>query len=137
MAHHDGRLLAAIWLTAFGDTVTYRLPGWSGAGGNLQPNVACHWGAIQWAREHGYRYYDLGGIERRYAELLAAGRPVPDALLRSHANFKTRFGAELVLLPTAWQLTFNPLARAVVRATYARLSRYQAFDRLLTRLRSG
>jgi lipid II:glycine glycyltransferase (peptidoglycan interpeptide bridge formation enzyme) len=136
-AHHDDRPLAAIWLTAFGDTVTYRLPGWTGEGRELYPNVACHWGAICWAKAQGYRYYDLGGIERRYAELIARGEPVPEALLRSHAAFKTRFGAELILLPKAGQLTFNPLARAVINAVYGHMARMRSFDRLVTRLRSG
>jgi lipid II:glycine glycyltransferase (peptidoglycan interpeptide bridge formation enzyme) len=137
LAYHDDRPLAAIWLTAFGDTVTYRLPGWSGEGKDHHPNVACHWGAIRWAKEHGYRWYDLGGIELSYALLLAAGRLVPEAMLRSHANFKTKFGASVVLLPTASQLTFNPLARVVVGVAYTLLSRYRAFDRLLNRMRSG
>jgi lipid II:glycine glycyltransferase (peptidoglycan interpeptide bridge formation enzyme) len=136
-ARHDDRPLAAIWLTAFGDTVTYRLPGWSGEGRELYPNLACHWAAICWAKAQGYRYYDLGGIERRYAELIRAGGAVPEALLRSHAAFKTKFGAELVLLPTARQLTFNPLARAVINAVHGRISRTRSFDRLVTRLRSG
>jgi lipid II:glycine glycyltransferase (peptidoglycan interpeptide bridge formation enzyme) len=136
-AHHDNRTLAAIWLTAFGDTVTYRLPGWTGEGRELYPNIACHWAAICWAKAQGYRYYDLGGIERRYAELIRAGGPVPEALLRSHAAFKTKFGAELILLPTARQLTFNPLARAVINAFHGRIARMRSFDRLVTRVRSG
>jgi peptidoglycan pentaglycine glycine transferase (the first glycine) len=61
MAELEDRPLAGIWNTVFGDTMTYRIPAWSGEEPSLQPNVACHWLAIEWARERGYRRYDLGG----------------------------------------------------------------------------
>jgi lipid II:glycine glycyltransferase (peptidoglycan interpeptide bridge formation enzyme) len=136
-AYYDQRPLAGIWLTSFGDTMTYRLQGWAGEGSELYPNVACHWEAIRWAKAQGYRWYDLGGIERRCAELIAAGERLPEALLRSPATFKTQFGRELVLMPTARQFTFNPLARAAVNALYGRMARMRSFSRLMTRLRSG
>jgi hypothetical protein len=62
---------------------------------------------------------------------------VPEALLPSPAMFKIQFGPDLVLMPTARQFTFNPLARAAVNALYGRMARMRSFSRLMTRLRSG
>jgi CelD/BcsL family acetyltransferase involved in cellulose biosynthesis len=136
-ACHKGQALAAMWLTVFGDTVTHRLSGSNLDARKLQPNVACRWGAIRWAKEQGYRCFDLGGIERRFAELLLAGTPLPDEFHRSPAAFKREFGSEPVLLPTASHATLNPVARPLVRALYPRIARTDAVRRLLHRLRNG
>jgi lipid II:glycine glycyltransferase (peptidoglycan interpeptide bridge formation enzyme) len=137
LAYHEGRPLAGIWVTAFGDTVTFRLPGWTGEAPDLRLNVACHWAAIQWAKEHGYRYYDLGGINRHYAERIATEQPLGDEALRSPAAFKIRFGGHPVLLPTASQFTFNPIVRVFGRAVLSQLAHRQPFRQLVHRLRNG
>lgn len=137
LAYHRGRPLAGVWLSAFGDTATGRLGGWSGHGRRVQPNAACRWHAFQWAKDNGYRYYDLGGIRRDYAERIAALQPLPDEFVRSPAAFKRELGAELVLLPTSSQLTFNPIARILVRSACAVVGRRDSTRRLLHRLRDG
>jgi lipid II:glycine glycyltransferase (peptidoglycan interpeptide bridge formation enzyme) len=137
VAWHDGRALAAIWVTAFGGTATYRLPAWSGEGRELQPNVACQWAAIGWAKAQGFRWYDFGGIERRHFEAIVSGQPLPDSFHRSPDAMKREFGGEPVGLPGSCQRTFNPLARALVRALYPRLSRSGPLHRLIHRLRNG
>jgi lipid II:glycine glycyltransferase (peptidoglycan interpeptide bridge formation enzyme) len=137
LAYHQGRPLAGLWITAFHDTVAYRLPGWTGERPDLQLNVACHWQAIQWAKERGYRCYDLGGIDRRYAERIAVKQPVPDELLQSPAAFKTRFGGDPILLPTACQFTFNPVARLFGRVVFSQLAGRRSLQQLVHRLRNG
>lgn len=136
-ASHGGRVLAAVWLTAFRDTVTDRLAGWNGEGRQLQPNVACCWAAVQWAKEQGYRYFDFSGISRRDAERMIRGEPLPEAFQRSPGAFKREFGASPVLLPGARQFTFNPVARFLVRSVYPRLLRPETTRRMVQRLRSG
>lgn len=137
LAYHEGRPLAGIWNTAFGDTVTYRVPGWSGEERNLRLNVACHWRAIQWAKQNGYRYYDFGGIDRGYAERTLAGEPVPEEFLQSPGGFKVLFGGELVLLPTAHQFIFNPVARLIGGLMLSQLPRRKSLRRLADRVRNG
>lgn len=137
LAHHDGRALAGAWLTAFGDTVTYRLAGWAGEGGRLHSNVACQWRAIQWAKENGYRHYDLGGIDRRHAELLMAGQPLPEEFHRTPGAYKRELGAEPVLMPMAQQRAFDPLTSFIARAVYPRVSRSRSVRRLIHGLRNG
>jgi lipid II:glycine glycyltransferase (peptidoglycan interpeptide bridge formation enzyme) len=136
-ASHGGRVLAAVWLTSFRDTVTNRLAGWTGEAPQLQPNVACCWGAVQWAKERGYRYFDFGGIPRQDAELMIRGEPLPETFQRSSGAFKREFGASPVLLPLASQLTFNPIARFLVQNVYGRLLRPETTRWLVQRLRSG
>jgi lipid II:glycine glycyltransferase (peptidoglycan interpeptide bridge formation enzyme) len=137
VARHGGRPLAAIWVTAFGESATYRLPAWTGEGRELQPNVACQWEAIRWAKAQGFRWYDFGGIERRHLELIVAGQPLPDSFHRSPDAMKREFGGDPVNFPGSCQRTFNPLARVLVRALYPRLSRNGTLHRLIHRLRNG
>lgn len=137
LAHYQSRPLAAIWTTAFGRTVTYRLPGWLGEEPHVQPSIACHWAAVEWAKNSGYRYYDFGGLDRHYAELIAAGKQIPDEFRRSHAAFKTEFGAIPVLLPAASQLTFNPVTRAVVRLVYSTFADSHSMRRFIHGVRNG
>jgi lipid II:glycine glycyltransferase (peptidoglycan interpeptide bridge formation enzyme) len=135
IAELDDQPLAAIWNTVFGDTMTYRIPAWSGEERTLQPNVACHWRAIEWARERGYRRYDLGGVGR-HARAIRQGRMALEDLKHCTTAFKVGFGGRVVVLPRAWQLTFNPVARHLVRAARV-LADMRPARALVHRLRNG
>jgi lipid II:glycine glycyltransferase (peptidoglycan interpeptide bridge formation enzyme) len=136
-ACHSGSALAGLWLTAFRDTVTERLAGWNFEGRHLHPTVGCRWAAIQWAKEHGYRYYDFGGIDRRHAELLLAGLPLPEVFHRTPDAFKREFGPAPVLFPVASQQTLSPLVRPIVQYLHARTARSEALRKLVHRMRNG
>jgi len=136
LAYHNDMPLAGSWLSAFGGTVTQRLPGWDGVKSHLHPKVACVWKAIQWAKEHGYQYYDLGGINRRYAEILLANETLPEDFYRSPAVFKRKWGGQAVLYPPASQRTFNPLARFIIQTAYPRFKDHRLLRRLLSRARN-
>jgi lipid II:glycine glycyltransferase (peptidoglycan interpeptide bridge formation enzyme) len=134
-ASHAGRMVAGIWLTLSGDTVTYRIPGWNGEEPRLQPNVACHWHAIRWAKQRGARHYDLGGIDPRLAAAIQRGEGRPGHDPQCPAAFKLGFGGAAVLLPVAAQCTLNPLVRPLVRACYARMADSRLLRIGLNRLR--
>jgi hypothetical protein len=136
-ACHEGTPFAAVWLTAFADTVTARLSGWTGEWPHLHGSAACEWEAIRWAKQAGYRVYDAGGIETGFARLLLAGEPVPEAMLRSPSAFKAAFGGAPALFPAAWQRTLNPLARPIVRAVMAGFGRSDRLRYCIERLRKG
>jgi lipid II:glycine glycyltransferase (peptidoglycan interpeptide bridge formation enzyme) len=137
LAYHDGRAVAGAWMTAFGDTVSGRLTGWIGQKGPVHPAMACHWGAIQWAKENGYRYYDLGGFDRYYAELLVARQPLPDEFHQKPYAFKHYLGAEPLLLPLARQRAFDPLTSFIARTVYPHVNRSRPVRRLIDGLRNG
>jgi hypothetical protein len=137
IAYHDDRPLAGLWVTAFGSTVTYRLNGWNREESQLRPNLACHWHAIQWAQQAGYRYYDLGGLgNRRNEQAIRRGELQLSDLRNGQLAHKVGLGGQLVILPRAWQVTFNPVLRPLMR-----LSGYLAGTRVLNsavhRLRSA
>jgi lipid II:glycine glycyltransferase (peptidoglycan interpeptide bridge formation enzyme) len=137
LAYHDGSALAGLWLTAFRDTVTERLTGYNFEGRRLFPTIGCRWAAIQWAKERGYRYYDFGGFDRRHAELLSSGLPLPEEFHRTPDAFKREFGSAPVLFPTASQRTLNPLIRPAVQYLYPRIARSEALRKFVHRLRNG
>lgn len=136
MAELDGRPIAGIWNTVFGDTMTYRIPAWSGEEAAVQPNVACHWHAIQRAKERGCRRYDLGGLGA-HAPAIRKGEIGLEDLKQTAVAFKAGFGGRLVLLPRAWQLTFNPLARQLFRAARSHIAGTALGRALVHRLRNG
>ena len=88
MAYHQNRPIAGIWHSAFGDGVTSRIAGWAGEVANLRPYIACHWSAIQWAKGVGYRYYDFGGIDSQFAELLLANQRITGDVLDSAGSIQ-------------------------------------------------
>ena len=76
--------------------------GWLGEHRDRHPNEALHWAAIQWAKAHGYRYYDFEGIDPAAAELALRGVPLPEPMRQSVARFKLGFGGEVRLLPRSY-----------------------------------
>jgi lipid II:glycine glycyltransferase (peptidoglycan interpeptide bridge formation enzyme) len=70
VGYRDGQPYHALLLFTFGDRVWQ---GFSGSSGTVRaPGQLVNWTAVQWAKEHGYRDYDLGGKplapERREAD---------------------------------------------------------------------
>ena len=137
LAEHEGRPLAGIWITMFGDTVTFRLLGWNGEENARRPNVACHWHALSWAVANGYRRCDLGGMDREVAELLVAGEEPPDWFHDTAGSFKLRLGGMPVLLPGAYQKVLNPVARLALRPFLANPRVRQQELARAARLRGG
>jgi lipid II:glycine glycyltransferase (peptidoglycan interpeptide bridge formation enzyme) len=136
LAYDKGRPTAGTWLTTFGDTVIERIQGWTGEGRNVPSNVSCLWHALQWAKRQGFRFYDLGGIDRHYAELGLKEERMPDEFHQSADAFKIRFGGNVVLLPMPSELTFNPLIRACGRTALRCVAGTRSWRNLLHRMRS-
>jgi len=113
LAEFDGQPLSAAILIGFGDTVSYKRGAWSGQHGNLHPNELMHWTAMRWAKKHGYRYYDLEGIDPPAADATAG--PWAPHVERSVSTFKLGFGGEVVLSPGAYERIHNPVLRGAYR----------------------
>src|SRR4051812_15857073 len=108
----DGRVLSGLLLVGYGDTVIYKMGGWTGERTKARPNESMHWVGIQWAREAGYRYYDLEGILPEIAEALIAGRE-PAEEITGVTAFKLSLGGDPVLYPNTYDKLYQPLrARA-------------------------
>jgi lipid II:glycine glycyltransferase (peptidoglycan interpeptide bridge formation enzyme) len=138
MARAEGRPVAALWLTTFGDTTTYRLPGWdAAAGGVANVNEALHWAAMQHARRAGCRYYDLGGFDRGAAVAILDGHEMDDAFRRSPSNFKLGFDQTPLILPQARWIVPDRWLRPLASPLVARVMPTARGSRLANRFRNG
>jgi lipid II:glycine glycyltransferase (peptidoglycan interpeptide bridge formation enzyme) len=111
---------------------------WSGSRTGLRPNELMHWHAIQWARERGYRYYDLDGIDEPAARAVLAGEELPESGKRGTTHFKLGLGGEVTLYPTAYDRSFHWLLVWPARIAAPRLDRFRSrAHRLLGRASAG
>jgi lipid II:glycine glycyltransferase (peptidoglycan interpeptide bridge formation enzyme) len=134
-ARFEGRPVAALWLSRFGDVVNTRLGGWDAAApAPKHPNEALVWAAIQWARSSGARLYDLGGFDRISAECILQGLPLAGEL-ETHNDFKLGFNGTPTLLPQARLLLFNRPLHSIARALGPRMAKSKFMQHLSHRLR--
>ena len=132
------RPIAGTIVTAYGGTVTDKVPGWAGESPSLQPKAACLWEAIAWAKAAGFRRFDLGGLDPAAGRLLLAGERGREALgERNPAAFKARFGGAVHMLPEAAQRTFNPVLGAAFRVVWRQFATSPHLKRFLNGLRNG
>jgi lipid II:glycine glycyltransferase (peptidoglycan interpeptide bridge formation enzyme) len=112
LAELDGRALSGLLLVGFGDTVIYKMGGWTGERTKARPSESIHWNGLLWAREAGFRYYDFEGIPPGVARAAATGEQLP-ASASGVATFKLSFGGEPVFYPGTYDARYQPLrARA-------------------------
>lgn len=111
LAEHKGNILASILLLAFGDTVSYKMGGWSGTHRDVRPNELLHWEGMQWARDRGYRYYDLEGIEPTDGEAILSGRDIANRDLHGLTHFKLGLGGDVTGFPGCYDYARQPLLR--------------------------
>jgi lipid II:glycine glycyltransferase (peptidoglycan interpeptide bridge formation enzyme) len=111
LAEHRGNILAGILLLAFGDTVYYKMGGWLGTHQDVRPNELLHWEGMRWARDQGYRYYDLEGIEPTDGEAILAGREIANRDLHGLTYFKLGLGGDVTGFPGCYDYASQPLLR--------------------------
>lgn len=134
IAEADGLPVATILLVAFAGRVVYKRGGWSGTHGEWRPNESLHWAAMRWAKEQGFREYDLDGIEPEVARAVAAGVPGPEP---THVTrFKLGFGGDVVLLPESLAYVPNAMVRFGYETILPKIRRWPVVKRAIKRLRS-
>ena len=133
LAEVDGKPVSAALRIAFGDTVICKKRGWSGELSNLRPNEALEWAAIQWAKDAGYRYYDLEGIARPVAESIVRGDGPPEEGGQTFTTYKLGYGGDVRILPGPLAYFSNPLIRWGHRVLYPKVAGWPIIDRLVHR----
>jgi len=63
LCHENGVIVAGMVATAIGDTGVYLLGATSDEGLNAKGAYLLQWNMIEWLKENGIRWYDLGGID--------------------------------------------------------------------------
>lgn len=135
MAEHQGFVLASNLVIGFGDTLTYKMGAWSGKR-DMPPNELLHLTSMEWARQVGYRYYDLDDIRLTVAETALAGGRVEAR--HSLDRFKLGLGGEVLVFPGPYDASFHPLLGAALRRLAPRAERLRPLvDRILGRGGSG
>ncbi len=130
-----GTDVAGNMVTCFGDVVTGRLLGFDPGRltGRIRPNEALHWAIIEWAREGGFRWLDVGGIRRDDAlAFLHHGGPVGE-----QQTLKMRLPGTPLVYPEPLQLIANPMLRFADRTLGSRKSVYTLRSWVSRRLRQG
>lgn len=136
MAHHDGDLLAAIFVAAFGREAIYMYGASGGHKRNLMPTYLIQWEAMQWAKTRGCAFYDMWGIPEDVQNLeeadavseQKAGERTEDGLWGVY-RFKRGFGGRLVRFAGSFDDVYSPL---LYRLWNEALPRYRSL--LLRRL---
>jgi hypothetical protein len=96
IAEHAGQPVAAIAVSRLGDTAVCLLAATGDAGLRVAPSYLLQWRAIEWLREAGTHWYDLGGVnpERnpgtyRFKAGLAGGDATPVGFLGQFAAWRS------------------------------------------------
>jgi hypothetical protein len=114
-ARHEGQLLAGIIVALKGEGAWYLYGASSDRKRNLMPSYGLQWRAIQLAREHGCRFYDLFGIP-----------PSDDPRHPMHGlfRFKTGFGGRIINRPGCYDMALRPLPYRLYRGAERLRSAY-------------
>jgi lipid II:glycine glycyltransferase (peptidoglycan interpeptide bridge formation enzyme) len=100
--------------TGCGTVLKCRLAGLdrSVATGRLELAAAVDWTAIRWARENGYRWFDLGGVLPDSVPLLLSGKRADLEAVPGPDRYKVRLGGQLFRYPPPVEMVPSPLVRS-------------------------
>ena len=135
LAEYNHESVSALLVVPFGDTVIPKILGWSGLHPERRPNDAVFWGAIQWAKSHGYKYFDFEGISRIGALALLNGEPLPESLKHTPDFLKVGFGGKVVLYSIAYDKFNNPLLSWAYHKLSPRIGGHDLPSRMMDWLR--
>lgn len=115
LAEHEDRPIAGALLIPFGDSVYFYKVGWSGEHPKLFSNKVVYWTAICWARERGYRYFNIMGVDGELARKIERGEPLSEREKNNPSFFKLGFGGEARALPRPYDYIPGRSLRSVYR----------------------
>ena len=100
IAYFKEKPVAAVIIFAFGKKIWYMYGASSSESRNVMPNHLLHWEVIRWAKEKGYKEYDLWGIPVN---------PHENHPLYGVYRFKKGFNGRLVKYIGAYNFPYSPL----------------------------
>jgi lipid II:glycine glycyltransferase (peptidoglycan interpeptide bridge formation enzyme) len=135
LAKYEAEIVSALLLVPFGNTVIAKILGWSGLHADRRPNEALFWASIQWAKSHGYPFFDFEGIDPIGARAVLNGESLPESLHHSPDFLKHGFGGQVVLYPEAYDRVSSPMLRWAYRKASPRIGGQSVASKLMDRLR--
>lgn len=133
---YQGKPVTMHWVIPFGETLVSKLAAWSGEYSELHPNELLEWSVIQWAKAHGYHYYDFEGINLAAAKALLAHQPLPAALTQSATSFKLSFGGQPIIFPQAVERFSNPMLHWCYLTIFQRVAGWPWANDIINHLRT-
>jgi len=100
IAEYQGKPLAGMFLSLFGDTAVYLHGGTSMVNKEVMAPYLMHWEAIKLTKKLGYKLYDFGGI---------ASDNEPNHPWSGISRFKRGFGGFELSSPGAFDMVFSPI----------------------------
>ena len=114
LAMHRQEPVSAALAFTFGDWFRVWKVGWLGPRADLKPNEAMWWHMMQYAKQEGFRNFDLVSLDPIQARALLDGK-APHSVIDSVSYFKLGLGGDIKLLPGAYLYFPNPLIRMAMR----------------------
>lgn len=106
IAEYNGQAIAANSYIAFGDTVLdYHLVD-NGLYKELNAPTLLQWNGMVWGKEHGYVWYDFGGIDLSAARAIQNEIALPDTITGRRAKFKKSFGSQVIFRPGIFDMSY-------------------------------
>ncbi len=100
LAFYQGMPIAGLLVFTFGEKIWYMYGASAKEHRNLMPNHGLHWHVIKWAKDRGFKVYDLWGIPVK---------PTENHPLWGVYRFKKGFNGKLVKLIGVYDKPFNPI----------------------------
>lgn len=100
IAYYENKPIASVIIFAFGNRIWYMYGASSSEHRNKMPNHLLHWEVISWAKQKGYKLYDLWGIPVKPVE----GHP-----LWGVYRFKKGFAGREIKFIGAYDFPYSPL----------------------------
>ena len=97
-----------------GDSVRCWKTGWAGDHVKRNPSPVLWWEVVKWAKNNGFRYFDIVDIHLAHAKAILRGESIPSTKEYGTTFFKTSFGGQVILLPEVLYKIYNPMVRFVV-----------------------
>jgi peptidoglycan pentaglycine glycine transferase (the first glycine) len=114
LAYYGEELLAGLMAVYFGQWVVYAWAGSTRQHVEKRPNDLLFWHAMQWGKQQGYHYCDLGGISPIVADALRQDIEPPECKEKGIARYKLGFGP-MHTFPSSYDNIFILRPRWLVR----------------------
>jgi len=135
LAEYKGQVVSSLLIVPFGQTVVAKVLGWSGNHPKKRANDAAFWGAICWAKDHNYQYFDMEGIHRKSALAVLEGSSLPEERRKSPDFFKLGYGGQVILMPMAYDYVPNPIINSIYRIVFGSDERKESLHSAIDRIR--